>query len=103
MGGCLVIAFIPILMGMGIVVSALYFALPIYAIFAAVMVLLALVAYLLLRPNGIFTRYAGDGTWRRPLATAAKWLLRFDIAFFAMTGIISIVGWADLFVWRASS
>ena len=97
MGGCFAILLLPVLIGTGVVIGALYFALPIYAVFAVVMVLFAAVAYALLQRNGIFTRYAEDDTWRRPVSVAAKWLLRFDIAFFIVTGILAVVGWAFFF------
>ena len=93
MGGCCVIVLIPILMGMGIVMAALFFALPLYAVIALIMVLLAVAAYLVLRKHDMFTRYEADGTWRGPAATVVKWLLRFDIAFFVLTGVAAIVSW----------
>lgn len=93
MGGCCVIVLIPILMGMGIVMAALFFALPLYAVIALIMMLLAVAAYLVLRKHDMFTRYEADGTWRGPAATVVKWLLRFDIAFFVLTGVAAIVSW----------
>ena len=55
--------------------------------------LLAVAAYLVLRKHDMFTRYEADGTWRGPAATVVKWLLRFDIAFFVLTGVAAIVSW----------
>ena len=93
MGGCFMIILLPVLIGAGLVLAMFFFALPLYAAFAAIAVLLAVVAYIVLRKNGIFERYEGDGTWRGTAATVAKWLLRLCMIFFALSGIAALAAW----------
>lgn len=97
MGGCFMIVLLPVLIGVGVVSALIFFMLPIYAVFAVVMALFAAIAYFLLRRNNMFTRYEDDKTWRKPAAIATKWILRFGIAFFAVTGLLSMAGWALFF------
>lgn len=98
MGGCIVLVLLPLIMGVGLVLGLAFLALPLYAAFSAIMLILLVAAYGIARRRGLIERYQADGTWRRPVSIAAVWLARFAIAYFALSGIVAGAMWAVLFM-----
>ena len=69
------------------------FALPIYAIYAAIMLVLCVVAYVALRRHGVFADYRDERTWKHYVALAAQWALRLTIIFFVLSGAAAALLW----------
>ncbi len=85
MGGCSIILFLPLLMGVGFAMVVLPIALWIYVVWAVIMLVLVLAVYIALSRRGVFRNYGEDTGWKHN-ARGTKWVLIISMVYLLLTG-----------------
>lgn len=86
MGGCSIILFLPLLMGVGFAMVVLPIALWIYVVWAVIMLVLVLAVYIALSRRGGFRNYGEDTGWKHYAARGTKWVLIISMVYLLLTG-----------------
>lgn len=86
MGGCSIILFLPLLMGVGFAMVVLPIALWIYVVWAVIMLVLVLAVYIALSRRGAFRNYGEDTGWKHYAARGTKWVLIISMVYLLLTG-----------------
>lgn len=86
MGGCSIILFLPLLMGVGFAMVVLPIALWIYVVWAVIMLVLVLAVYIALSRRGVFRNYGEDTGWKHYAARGTKWGLIISMVYLLLTG-----------------
>lgn len=86
MGGCSIILFLPLLMGVGFAMVVLPIALWIYVVWAVIMLVLVLAVYIALSRRGVFRNYGEDTGWKHYAARGTKWVLIISMVYLLLTG-----------------
>lgn len=90
MGGCSILIFLPFIIGFTAAVVVLYAALWIYIVYALVVLALSAVGYVIATKKGLFKRYTKADGWKHGAVVLLQWFLRFEMAFYAITGALAI-------------
>lgn len=96
MGGCSIILFLPLLMGVGLAMVVLPIALWIYVVWAVIMLVLVLAVYIALSRRGVFRNYGEDTGWKHYAARGTKWVLIISKVYLLLTGGAAV---AFQFMW----
>lgn len=86
MGGCSIILFLPLLMGVGFAMVVLPIALWIYVVWAVIMLVLVLAVYIALSRRGVFRNYGEDTGWKHYAARGTKWVPIISMVYLLLTG-----------------
>lgn len=93
MGGCFFLFLFPVLVAVGFVCAVAFFALPIYAAFAAVMAVITAIAFAVMKQKGVFELADSEVAWQRVAVSVGKWMLILTFVFFVLSGLGAFAIW----------